>query len=325
MIEQVFPDIFRIEIPLPDNPLKATNSYIVKGNERHLIIDTGMNRGECRQAMDNGLKELSIDLLKTDFFITHVHVDHFGLVYELASKTSKIYFNGPDTRIVNDPKLVDKMMELAATNGFPADELRIAIQEQPGWKYQSRDSVNLTLMREGEEVSIGEYVFQCIETPGHTPGHLCLYEPMKKIIFSGDHLLEEITPNITTWHICNDSLQQYLDSLDKIDRFAINCVLPGHRRIFYNHHKRIAELKHHHETRINEIFLILKSHRQNAYQIASQMTWDIDCGKWEKFPILQKWFATGEALSHLNHLHNRGEAKKEIANGNIFFSLNRGF
>jgi len=47
MIEQVLPDLFRIEIPLPNSPLRSLNSYLIKGKERFLIIDTGMNREEC--------------------------------------------------------------------------------------------------------------------------------------------------------------------------------------------------------------------------------------------------------------------------------------
>ena len=133
-------------------------------------------------------------------------------------------------------------------------------------------------------MSIGEYVFHCVETPGHTPGHLCLYEPRTKIFFSGDHILEDITPNISTWPDSEDSLQQYLNSLDKIDRFAISWVFPGHRRTFAHYHKRIAELKRHHEARVNEALFIWKNSSQNAYQVASQMTWDIDCEKWGRFP-----------------------------------------
>ena len=54
--------IYRVEIPLPDNPLKAVNSYVIKGQERNLIIDTGMRRRECLDAMQAGLERLRISL-----------------------------------------------------------------------------------------------------------------------------------------------------------------------------------------------------------------------------------------------------------------------
>ena len=93
MIEQVLPDFYRIEIPLPNSPLKALNSYLIKGQGRFLIIDTGMNRDECMRSMISSLEKLEVDLRKTDFFITHMHADHLGLVGNLATETSTIYFN----------------------------------------------------------------------------------------------------------------------------------------------------------------------------------------------------------------------------------------
>ena len=80
MTEMMLPNLYRIEIPLPKNPLKALNSYLIKGDGRFLIIDTGMNREECQNAMFTALEELKVDLKKTDFFITHIHADHLGLV-----------------------------------------------------------------------------------------------------------------------------------------------------------------------------------------------------------------------------------------------------
>ncbi len=93
MSQEVLPNLFRIEIPLPKNPLKAINSYVIKGTERNLMIDTGMYREECMKAMEAGLHELSVDLNVTDFFITHMHADHIGLVSSLATADSKVYFN----------------------------------------------------------------------------------------------------------------------------------------------------------------------------------------------------------------------------------------
>jgi len=89
MIEELLPDLFRIEIPLPNSPLKHLNSYVIRASERNLVIDTGLNRKECLDAMETGLREIKVDLGKTDFFITHLHADHFGLVGKLVTDTSK--------------------------------------------------------------------------------------------------------------------------------------------------------------------------------------------------------------------------------------------
>ena len=321
MIEQIFPNIFRMEIPLPGNPLKAVNSYVIKGDQRFLIIDTGMNRPECRQAMAAGLMELAVDLKKADFFITHLHADHLGLVSELACKSAKIYFNYPDEKIMKNPHHWDKIMATARVNGFPEEELKSAMQKHPGRKFQDKGTLKFTPLQEGDHISAGKYVFQCIETPGHTSGHLCLYEATEKIFFSGDHILEDITPNISMWADEGNPLQEYMDSLDKIDGFDICRVFPGHRRIFTDYRKRIAELKKHHQIRAEEVLAILKRGSQNAYQVASQMTWDIDCKKWEDFPAPQKWFASGEALSHLQYLLAENKLKKEIVKEEVSYSL----
>ena len=136
MTEEILPNLFRIEIPLPDSPLKSMNSYVIKAADRNLIIDTGLNRKECFRAMKTGLQELDIDLRRTDFFITHLHADHFGLVPRLLTDTSKIYFNRPDAEIVKAWKGWESMTHYAGVNGFPANELEAALHSHPGFKYR---------------------------------------------------------------------------------------------------------------------------------------------------------------------------------------------
>src|SRR3972149_8189797 len=121
MSEEILPNLYRIEIPLPKNPLKSLNSYVIKSSDRNLIIDTGWNQEECMNAMQSGLGELGIDLRKTDFFITHFHVDHMGLVPDLATDTSKVFLNQPDADRFISGVFWEESARFARLNGFPED------------------------------------------------------------------------------------------------------------------------------------------------------------------------------------------------------------
>lgn len=70
MVEQLYhnPDIYRIYVPLPDNPLKYLNCYVLISDGETLIIDTGFNRPECKQALFDGLDELQVDFAHTKAF-----------------------------------------------------------------------------------------------------------------------------------------------------------------------------------------------------------------------------------------------------------------
>ena len=73
------PAVYRVDVPLPDNPLKNLNCYVVQDSGETLIIDTGFNRKECLDALLEGLAELDADWEKTNLFLTHLHADHTGL------------------------------------------------------------------------------------------------------------------------------------------------------------------------------------------------------------------------------------------------------
>jgi glyoxylase-like metal-dependent hydrolase (beta-lactamase superfamily II) len=308
MTTEVLPNIHQIPIPLPRNPLRAVNTYLIRGEGRWLLVDTGMNRPECREAMRAALDALSVDLGRMDIFVTHGHADHTGQVSELATEHSRTYLSSKDASIALDPELWAKLAATARRYGFP--EAETAVERHPGKKYVFSGRPQFRHVSQGDRVDIGPYEFQCVETPGHTPGHTCLYEPNAKILVSGDHLLDTITPNISGWEDETDALGDFLASLDKIAAYDITTVLPAHRNIMTDPVRRIEELKAHHAHRLAEALDILSAGPLTAYQVASKMKWDLDCANWESFPVPQKWFATGEALAHLRHLERTARIRK---------------
>jgi glyoxylase-like metal-dependent hydrolase (beta-lactamase superfamily II) len=321
MVNEVFADIYRMEIPLPRNPLRAVNAYLVRGRERCLLIDTGMNRPECLEDMRASLKALAVNLDGTDFFVTHSHSDHIGLVSELKTETARVFLNPMDRDVILNPHLWAEMAVEARTHGFPDPDA--AVEKHPGRRYLFRGRPDFTSLREGDTIPVGQYVFRCVETPGHTPGHMCLYDPTARILFSGDHILDTITPNITGW-CCGpdgDPLGEFLKSLDKIAAHDVGMILPGHRNLIPDPLRRIGELKEHHRIRMQEVLDILGRGSQTAYQVASRMTWSISYAHWEDFPVPQKWFATGEALAHLLHLERTGRIGWNREAGKATFSV----
>ncbi len=326
MCEELLPGLFKINIPLPNSPLKYLNSYIVLGPTRFLVIDTGLNRPECLNQFLKELNNLKLDLNQADFFITHMHSDHVGLLGHLAQASSTAYFNYPEMPIF-DPAEREKGRKMRhdfyVANGYPEKEYQLAMANNQGILYGLQSKIDFTLLKEGSLIECGDYCFKCIETPGHSPGHMCLYESGKKILLSGDHILYDITPNITWFPGMDNPLDQYFKSLNKVDALEANLVLPGHRTIGKDHHNRIKEIQTHHQKRLDEVILALKDGEKTAYQIASKLTWDIKYSGWDNFPAGQKSFAVGEALAHIKYQEYDGRIECLTRENQYFYALRK--
>ena len=325
MIDQVAPNVFRIEVPLPKNPLKYINSYLIKGSDRSLLVDTGLDRPECLEALRTGLNELEVDMLKTDLFITHMHADHSGLAGTIKSSASIVYASDADGYVINHfgREHWNRLAEGAKHHGFDPELLEAAITRHPGYRGGNKIPIDFTYVADGSRLTYGGYNFTVVEAPGHTDGHVCLYEPEQRILFAGDNILNDITPNITAWFDNQNPLAEYYSSLDKLERLEINLVLPAHRTQISDWRARLSELRRHHEHRLAEVRDILNQGEFNAYQVAARMTWDIACDSFEQFPTPQKWFATGEAIAHIRWLEEAGQIIRTVSQPVAYFTAMR--
>ena len=321
MAEEVLPGIFRIELPLPRNPLRSINSYVVIGESGNLVVDTGMNRPECRDVLGPELDSLGIDLSETDVFVTHLHADHLGLAPFVSRGKTNVFMGKPDIDMLAESDYWGKMHSFAVLNGFPDRDPQEAIKKHPGYKYGPLGKMNMNALTGGEKFDIGRYHFEVIPTPGHSHGHMCLYDRENRILFSGDHILGDITPNISLWWEGEDHLTDYIGSLKKIRSLEVDLTLPGHRSVIRDHRKRIDELIRHHLDRASEVLKILEDGDMNAFVIASRMSWDLTIRSFDDFPIMQKWFATGEALAHIKFLENQKKVKRISRNGEFEYQL----
>ncbi|MBU5426076.1 MBL fold metallo-hydrolase [Tissierella pigra] len=322
MVTKVYENIYMIEVVLPENPLKALNSYVIKGKNKSLIIDTGFNRKECIDGLFQGLKELDINIEDTELFITHLHADHSGMASIFKDRGIKIYAGEIDGRLINEMTSMsywERFEEFKVL--FDLERDRVTFSEHPGYKYCLKEPVEFTYISEGKGIQVGNYFFEVIDIPGHTPGHIGLYERNHKLFFCGDHILDRITPNIGFWGFEENILAVYFNSLAKIYSYDIDYLFPSHRNIIRDHTRRITELLAHHKERLGEILYILESGESTVRDVTARMEWKIRANSFEDFPIPQKWFAAGEAMAHLEYLYCTGKLYKELREGKLIYKL----
>lgn len=322
-VKELLENIYLIKVPLPDSPLRDLNSYYIKGEERSLLVDTGFRRRECREALTKGLAALGADMAKTDIFLTHMHYDHVGLAPAIAVPGTRIYMGKQDRQAIlryADPQHWARRTKGYLVTGVPEDELKLMTKDNADPRMAAFGEY-LTPLSDGDVLDVGAYRFECIETPGHTPGHLCLYEGDKGILLCGDHVLFDISPNIIDWDEMEDSLGSYMRSLERVGKLKVKHVFCGHREFEGDFYDRVSELLSHHRERLEETLGILKEHGGlTAYDAASRMSWSVHLSNWDEVHPFQKMFAVGEALAHLNHLVCQGEVGFDIQNGkNIYY------
>ena len=112
-------------------------------------------------------------------------------------------------------------------SGFPQDDLIASFQNHPGFKFRPDRVVHYEPLHEGDLVEIGDYRLRVIDTPGHTEGHISLYDPDQRLFIAGDHVLGDITPNIQAWSDDDDPLADYLDSLEKVEGSTSSSASPA--------------------------------------------------------------------------------------------------
>lgn len=322
-IEQLAEDLYCFPIALPNNPLKSLNCYVIKPQEgRCLLVDSGFNRPECAASLLSGIRELGLVPENTDVFFTHLHADHTGNGALLKEMGFTIYMSRIDqeVRLANTLTRLEPRFRL---EGMSDEILQRSTSESPARRFAPGHFVPVVL-EAGDELSYGGHRLECVLTPGHTPGHMCLYDRTDKTMFLGDHVLFDITPNVCVWPDSKDSLGDYLENLRAVKEYEVIHPLPAHRgKGAVSFAGRIDQLLAHHESRLNEAYEIILRHPGiTAYDTAGHMTWKVrgGSGTWAEFPSGQRWFAVGEAIAHIDHLTALGRIRRIVSDdGRAFY------
>lgn len=196
MAERIGKNLWRLDIPLVGNPLKNLNSYLLTG-PRSLLIDTGFRQDPCRAAMEDQLEEIGVDRDRLDIFLTHLHSDHTGLAPELIRPGCRVYIGRVDGARLTAPDQEGRWRNIFAEyvrNGFSPEEMERLWDTNPAKVAAPPPWDGYTFLEDGDVLTYGESCLRCVLTPGHTPGHLCLYDGESRRLFCGDHVLFHITP-----------------------------------------------------------------------------------------------------------------------------------
>lgn len=325
-----FSGIKQLNVPLPNNPLRSINCYLILPapdvqEGRALLIDTGFKHPETEAALLEQIASHGISLDRLDVLATHLHSDHSGQMATLCTGGNKAYASHVDGPLINamtEEKYWEKFQGLYTL--LDLDQDHISYLEHPGYLFCPKEPLDFILLKEGDLLHYGQYTFEVLEVPGHTPGQIVLMEKSQGLLISGDHILNEITPNISFWGFEHgDALGHYKESLLKIRALDLEWAFPSHRTRVHPVNQRIDELLHHHEERLAEVLAILEKHSEaiTARTVASFMDWSVRQKDFNLFPSPQKWFATSEAMAHLHHLSEKGLVKMTSQNGILYFEL----
>lgn len=305
---RVAPRIFRIDLPVPE--LTAiSNSYLVLGDSRSLLIDCGCNLPEVEEALDLALSRLNVPWKSVDVFLTHSDYDHCAGLTRIGRQSMIVYAGLEDYADRHRPvmacgeALADCARRVSERHGdvFPFDLEFYAPLRDAG-----TDEIRVNTLHDGDELAVGTFRFKVIATPGHDAAHLCLYEPNAHLLFSGDHLIADIYPPVFLSDD-DDDLAQYLESLAKVRDLDADLVLSGHNEPFTDLSGRVDAIRTHYERQLDQVRGILATGLTDPGEIAYASCCLPRRTPWEERSVFAKICLIGQTMTYLRHLVETGE------------------
>jgi len=298
-------NIYLLKIPTPFF-VGPVNAYLIR-EDPVTLIDAGPKTDEAREALLYGLKEsrVSVNDIKR-VVLTHCHSDHFGNArfIQEASDCEVILNEGDSHYIMGSyddviKKWCDGINIFFKESGVDKKEAgELSVRFGSRLKKFGDSLERATFVQEGFAVKTDSYNLKVLHTPGHSPGSISLYSKKNGFVFSGDTVLEGITPNpvaeVMDGYREFNNLQAYRNSLEKVLALNFISVLPGHGSPFNKDIKILEKRKREEEKRQGKIIEALNSSEKNYLELA-----EILFGKQEAGGI---FLALSEVSAHSKEL-----------------------
>ncbi len=313
------------EHPRVTKGLPYVMPYLIKNGGETALVDCGWNTDSAYAALETGMKEHGShpsDIQK--LLITHVHPDHYGMAGRLKRLSScEVVLHEKDAEVITAryfaPKgLTDDMSKFMEVNGVPPIEAPTMATGSMGMLERVSPVPADTEVKGGETLTVGDFDFEVIWTPGHSPGHICFYEPNRKVLLTGDHILPTITPNVSIHTQTHGSpLGDYMRSLEKLTNLDVKHVLPAHEFDVKDLQRRIMEIEDHHKQRLDEMVRCVDRGGSTAWEVAGRVVWAT--GMLADFEPWMQRAAVGETLAHLEYLFEIGQLAKVMRGQHLYW------
>ncbi|VFR85012.1 SoxH protein, homolog [plant metagenome] len=320
--------VYWVRMPLPF-VLDHVNVWLIRdeyeGRQGWAIVDCGIAREEIRALWEDVFTHCLHGLPVLRVIVTHMHPDHVGLAQWLCAKWKVPLFMSMTDYVLarlwsqegpqGEGTGGDTAVAHFGRHGLVDPEAQAQIRERSGYYRGLVPGMPSTFHRlvHGDWLRIGRHDWRLIVGYGHAPEHISLYSPALQTLISGDMVLPRISTNVSVFDSEPDAdpLRLYLSSLAGYDDVPEDTlVLPSHGRPFKGLHERIAQQRHHHAERLQEVMEACDVQPCSAADIVPVLFK-------RKLDLHQLTFAMGEALAHLQALFHEGRLVRETGSDGI--------
>ena len=307
--ERVLPGLWRLRLPLPWPGVPHCNAWAVAAGDGIVLFDTGMHEPGSLAHLERALAMCSLRLENVRLVVcTHAHSDHYGQAATIMQRAGCELWMHPNhehmTRAAQDPEAaLARRLEVARQSGVPEEPLRRYAQQRRGQGYGIAAIVEPDrplLPSVVIDTDLGPWTVH--ETPGHAPSHVCLFQPDRRLLVSGDHLLGRISIYFD-YGWSPDPAGEFLGSLHRVDELGARLCLPGHGRSFTDVHAHVEANRALVGERIAKVQEALADGPDTAFDLVPRVYGEAIT------PMNASWWLS-ETLCYLTHLEATGRARR---------------